>query len=135
MICRVTYSLFAACVLSSCGTFAAELSTASRFTQDRFAIGFWVDPPSDQQTDERFAEIAAANFTLVIGNFGATTPAQVTNQLALCEKHGLKAIVSMAGLAPDKLPADEACWGYYIADEPGAGAFPGLRSIVDGLRN
>ena len=63
-----------------------------------------MDPPADQQTDARFAEIAAANFTFVIGNFGATTPEAVTNQLKLCDKHGLKAIVSMAGLAPERLP-------------------------------
>jgi hypothetical protein len=134
MICKVACSLVAAFGLSACPTLADDVSPAARFTQDRFAIGFWVDPPSDQQTDARFAEIAAANFTLVIGNFGATTPAQVTNQLALCEKHGLKAIVSMAGLPPDKLPTGNSCWGYHIVDEPSADSFPGLRNIVDSLR-
>ena len=104
------------------------------FVQDRLAVGLWVDPPADQQTDARFAELADAHFTFVIGNFGATTPAAVSNQVRLCEKHGLKAIVSMAGLPPDRLINDPACWGYYLGDEPGAGAFPDLRQSVDALR-
>ena len=37
---------------------------AQRFVQDRFAIGFWVDPPIDERADQRYAEIAAANFTV-----------------------------------------------------------------------
>lgn len=105
-----------------------------RFAQDRFAIGLWGDPPADQQTDARFAEIAEANFTFVIGIFGASTPAAVQRQLELCERQNLKAIVSMAGLAPDRLPDGKACWGYFLADEPGSGAFPGLRKTVDALR-
>ena len=46
----------------------------ARFTQDRFAIGFWVDPPADEKMDAHYAEIAEANFTLVIGGFGARPP-------------------------------------------------------------
>jgi hypothetical protein len=109
---------------------AAEL----RFVQDRLAVGLWVDPPAEQQTDARFAEIADANFTFLIGNFGATTPAAVSNQIRLCEKHGLKTIASMAGLPPERLPDGPACWGYFLADEPGPGAFPELRKTVDALR-
>jgi hypothetical protein len=105
-----------------------------RFVQDRLAVGLWVDPPADQQTDARFAELADANFTFIIGNFGATTPEAVSNQIRLCEKHGLKTIVAMVGLPPDRLPDGPACWGYCLADEPGPGAFPGLRKTVDALR-
>jgi hypothetical protein len=97
-------------------------------------VGLWVDPPADQQTDARFAEIADANFTFLIGIFGATTPAAVSNQVRLCERHGLKTIVAMAGLPPGRLPNDPACWGYCLADEPGPGAFPELRKTVDALR-
>ena len=105
-----------------------------RFVHDRLAVGLWVDPPADQQTAARFAEIADANFTFLIGNFGATTPEAVSNQVRLCERHGLKTIVSMAGLPPDRLPNGPACWGYFLADEPGPGAFPELRKTVDALR-
>jgi hypothetical protein len=105
-----------------------------RFTQDRFAIGFWVDPPVDEAVDARYAEIAAAHFTFVIANFGARTEQDVRRVLAVCEKHDLKAIVTRAGLPPAQLPDSPACWGYVVADEPGAGAFPELRNEVDALR-
>jgi len=40
----------------------------------------------------------------------------------------------MAGLPPDRLSNEPACWGYGLADEPGAGAFPELRKTVDAAR-
>jgi hypothetical protein len=124
-------------VLTFCSlTFHAAfvLAAEPRFVQDRFAIGFWVDPPADSEMDARYAEIAEASFTFVIGNFGAQTPETVSRQLKLCEKHDLRAIVSMAGLPPDQLPAEPACWGYLIRDEPDAHAFPDLRKTVDAIR-
>ncbi len=105
-----------------------------RFVQDRLAIGFWVDPPLDKEADAHYAEIAQANFTFLIGNFGASTPKDVSRQLELSAKYGLKAIVSMTGAPPDKLNDGAACWGYFLADEPGPGAFPELRGTVDALR-
>lgn len=104
------------------------------FTQDQFAIGLWQDPPLDKNAGVHYAGVAEANFNLVIGIFGASTPEAVSRQLALCQKHSLNAIVSMAGLPPDKLPSDEACWGYFLADEPSPDSFPGLRKTVDALR-
>jgi hypothetical protein len=118
-------------LLSAADGRAAE---PARFVQDRFAIGFWVDPPADEKMDARYAEIAEANFTMVIGGFGAATPATVVRQLECCAKHDLKAVVSRAGLSADKLPTGPACWGYSIVDEPGAGAFAGIRTIVDEIR-
>jgi len=82
----------------------------NRFAQDRFAIGFWVDPPADDKMEAHYQDIADANFTFALGGFGATTPTNVARQLAYCEKLGLKAIVAMAGLAVDKLPTNNACW-------------------------
>ena len=72
----------------------AAAGAAQPFKQDRFAISLWVDPqvPPDEY-DERYGEIAEANFTVLLGNFGATKMSSVTAQLAACEKHGLKAIV------------------------------------------
>ena len=115
-------------------THLCRAAADAHFVQDRLAVGLWVDPPADQQTDARFAELAYANFTFLIGNFGATTPEAVSNQVRLCEKHGLKTLVSMAGLPPDRLPNTPACWGYFLGDEPGPGAFPDLRKTVDALR-
>ena len=75
-----------------------------RFRQDRFAIGFWVDPPADDEMEDRYREIAEAHFTLVLGGFGARTPETVRKQLDLCQRHGLVALVSRAGLPPEELP-------------------------------
>jgi hypothetical protein len=110
-------SRFLSCLVAVALVATAQLCRAAatdpHFVQDRFAVGLWVDPPADQQTDARFAEIAYANFTFLIGNLGATTPAAVSNQIHLCEQYGLKTIISMAGLPPDRLPNDTACWGYF----------------------
>jgi hypothetical protein len=109
-------------------------SAGERFSQDRLGVGLWVDPPVDQEAEKRYAELAQAHFTFVIGNFGAHKPEDVRRQMALCEQHDLKLIASMTGLAPEQLPDGPACWGYYIADEPAPAAFPGLRTQVDALR-
>lgn len=109
-------------------------AASDRFVQDRFAIGFWVDPPVGPDLDARYAEIAQANFTFVLAVFGTSTREGVARQIEACRKHGLKAIVVTAGLPPEQLPEDPACWGYHLADEPGAGAFPGLRESVDAIR-
>ena len=69
----------------------------------------------------------------IIGNLGAVTPEAVRCQIRLCGRHGLKAIVSMAGLRPDQLPNPEACWGYLLADEPTPSAFPELGKMVEKL--
>jgi hypothetical protein len=106
----------------------------NRFIQDRFAIGIWVDPPLGADADARYAELAAGNFSFIIGIFGASTTNAVTRQLELCEKHGLKAIISMASQPPERLPTNSACWGYFVADEPGAGAFPALHKTVEAIR-
>jgi hypothetical protein len=106
----------------------------ARFTQDRFAVGFWVAPQTDENIEARYAEIAGANFTFVIGLCGGKTPAPVGRQLELCEKYGLKALAPANGLPPEKLPEGSALWGYFLADEPGASRFPELRRTVDAIR-
>jgi hypothetical protein len=105
-----------------------------RFQQDRFAIGFWVDPPAGEGMAERYRDLAAANFTLVIGGFGAGTPETVREQLRLCEANDLRAVVARAGLKPEELPESPACWGYMLRDEPNAAQFAGLRQEVDAIR-
>ncbi len=105
-----------------------------RFVQDRFAIGFWVDPPADANMDQHYADLAAANFTLVIGGFGAGSPEAVDRQIALCEAHDLRALVSEAGRAPRQLPESPAVWGYKLRDEPPLQEFPALQKSVATLR-
>src|SRR3954453_14799300 len=124
---------FASVLLLSAVSLSHAAAPSGKFIQDRIGLGFWVDPPADEHMEEHYADIAKANFTFVIGVFGAATPTNVARQLAYCDKYGLKAVVSQAGLAPDKLPTNSSCWGYFLADEPGANAFAGLHQQVDSL--
>ena len=107
------------------------------WVQDRFVLSFWVDPiVSAAEYDARYAEIAAANFTLVIGGYGALTPKAVDAQLKACEKHGLVALPSLCPTArcadggffscPEALTnttidaQSPALWGWMVTDEPSA---------------
>lgn len=113
---------------------AQAQAKSDRFVQDRFAIGFWVDPPADQITNARYKEIADANFTFVLGNFGPHNEREIAKQLALCEKYGMKAIVIGDLKNPEKLADAPNCWGYHLVDEPGAGAIPDIKNRVDIIR-
>jgi hypothetical protein len=86
--------------------------------------------------DQSYVDIAAANFTLVIGGYGASTvePETIQRQIKLCEKHDLKALVATGGLSPEKLPESTAVWGYTVIDEPSAKLVPELRKTVEGIR-
>eukprot|EP01046_Picozoa_sp_COSAG06_P087822 COSAG06_NODE_34286_length_477_cov_0.613757_1_plen_153_part_10 len=94
-----------------------------------------VDPQVPiEDFDSRYAEIAAANFSVVLGNFGATKLSSVSAQLAASEKHGLKALVSPC---EDNTPPfnstrpggtcvsiqSPALWGFQLWDEPSAAKF------------
>ena len=114
-----------------CCLLGATADDASSFQQDRFAIGLWVDPPLDDQAAARYEELAAANFTVVIGGFGGP---KVAEQMALCEKHDLKLIASGRNGTASELPEGPAIWGYSIRDEPSAEDFPVLRAAVDAIR-
>jgi len=113
---------------------ADTAANASRFTQDRFAIGFWVDPPLDEQADVSYREIADAYFTMIIGSSAGADKKAIERQLALCEKNDLKAVLFCSGLAPAEMPNGPACWGYALRDEPSAADFPALRAQVDEVR-
>ena len=131
---RVRAALICCAIIAGGLAMTVRSSAQERFKQDRFAIGFWVDPPMDDRADERYAEIAEANFTLVIGGFGARTPEQVKQQLELCEKYDLRAVVRTHGLSPDAFPESPACWGYQMVDEPNSRLFPELAERVAAIR-
>ncbi|MBL9138164.1 MAG: hypothetical protein JNK85_20010 [Verrucomicrobiales bacterium] len=124
--------LTACCValLSASSTAAAT----HRFVQDRFGIGFWVAPQTNVDVEGRYAEIAEANFTFVIGLCGGPSPMPAQEQLRLCEKYDLKALVTLSGPPSHDLPDGPAVWGYGVTDEPNASQFPELRKTVDRLR-
>lgn len=112
-------------------TYPAQGQGSQRFVQDRFAIGFWWPPPADSLQDlpKRYQEIADANFTTVVGILGTSA------ELKLCEQFDLRAILLALAERPlDKLPRSEACWGYLLADEPTASAFPQLAKRAEEIR-
>ena len=132
----------ALCVLCSSASLFAQTEDAPkvRWKQDRFAIGFWEEPPVDDKMDERYAEIAEANFTVVLGGHRAIKKQMVARQLDLCARYDLKAIVwrvwTMTEVTekPELLPEHPALWGYHLKDEPGAGSFPGIGRTVAAIR-
>ncbi len=111
---------------------------AKGWKQKRFIVTFWCPPPA---TDEALSAVAAERYNLT------WVPAE---GLDLAGKHGLRAMLTSDLLSPSALddasrraqldaliarvkshPALEA---YFIVDEPGAGAFPGLGKLVAFLR-
>ncbi|MGI8907512.1 MAG: hypothetical protein ACR2IE_13600 [Candidatus Sumerlaeaceae bacterium] len=128
--------MIATCLFAASALHGQEITTtsAARFQQDKFAIGFWVDPPADDKMEQRYREIADANFTLVVGGFGAER--QITRQLELCEQFGMKALVAVPGKDVAKSAPDHpALWGYLWNDEPSAADFPKLTSDVLQIRS
>lgn len=107
---------------------------AQRFSQDRFAIGLWVDPPADEKMDQRYRELAEANFTLVIGGFGAKDKQAIQKQIQLCEKYDLRLLIKTTDTEPEALLGSPTCWGINLRDEPAAWDFSNLRTAVDKLR-
>ncbi len=103
-----------------------------QFVQERFAIGFWVDPPADAKIKQRYQEIADANFTVVLSGFGIK---DARKPLALCKKLGLKILLPWPADVPaSDLPDGEACWGYMLRDEPNCKDFPALAEKVAQVR-
>lgn len=131
--------IFAALLLGSTCTFVqAKPAANAHWKQKEFIITFWCPPPA---TDENLARVAAEGFNLT------WTPVEGLDAAA---RHGLRAMLTSPLLIPETLdnaakrseldaliakvrthPALEA---YYLTDEPGAGAFPGLGKLVAYLR-
>jgi hypothetical protein len=123
---------------SSTAKLPAAGAAEMHWNQKRFIITFWSPPPA---TDEALARVAAEGFNLT------WVPAE---GLDMAEKHHLRAMLTSELLRPETLtepgkrialdaliervrnsPALEA---YFLTDEPGAGAFPGLGKLVAYLR-
>lgn len=100
------------------------------FIQDRFAIGFWVDPPRDQRAEQRYREIADAGFTVVLAGFQKGPSATL---FRLLKKFNLKAILWPEGNDPTKWPTDPTVWGYALRDEPNASEFPKLKERAEAI--
>ncbi|MDP7204981.1 MAG: hypothetical protein QGH11_05410 [Pirellulaceae bacterium] len=128
MHCSFKYNLLMILAVVIGGQGFAE-AQQGRFEQKEFVIGaFWIIHPDGESLDRRFAEIAEGHFTLVFGPIPGSSPAEF---VALAAKHDLAAIVMSRGVVPEKLPRQEACWGYRVFDEPSATMFPTLKVRSD----
>lgn len=103
--------------------------------RDEFFIGQWCGPT--EFTQERFAEVAGANFTVAMVQ--ASSPEETKKALDLCKASGIKALVGDSRVHLRKRGEDTftegldatvadysgnpALWGYYVIDEPSAGSF------------
>lgn len=107
-----------------------------RWQQREFLISFWVDPiVPEADFPARYAEVAGANFTVVMSGFGATTPALRAAQIAACEANDMQVLVDLCGQSPAQLPpVSAAVTGYRIYDEPSAGLFPQLAKQTAAIR-
>ena len=115
----------------------------AKWNQDRFEIGAWRPPPAQFTTDEVYAQMAAAGFTLLTGA-GQETPDKGMAYLDLCKRHGIKVLIrdprmpldlqvpfEPSGL--DAMIADyanhPALYGWFIKDEPSGENYPRLGEI------
>lgn len=130
---RLAVTLLTTAALVAGAVNSPSVWAGDKFIQDRFVISFWVDPPFDENADQRYRDIAEANFTMVLGGFG-TTQETVPKMLEMCEKYGLKAVVPTYNKPAETLPDGPACWGYTVRDEPSTRDFPALKERVDELR-
>lgn len=115
------------------GTLMAEFvrMRQQRFVQDRFVIGFWVEPPFDGRAEARYREVADAGFNTALAGFSDAEPAAF---IRVMRKFGLRAILSPRGDNVSAWPDDPAIEGYSLQDEPNARDFPRLRTRVDAIR-
>src|ERR1035437_8153841 len=119
-------------------TFGKAVEAAGHWQQKDFIITFWCPPPA---SDEALAPVAGEGFNLT------WTPVE---GLDVAARHGLRAMLTSDLLKPESLDNDvqrakldalieqvkkhPALEAYFITDEPGAGAFPGLGKLVAYLR-
>ncbi len=123
---------------------------ASRAFGEDFITSYWCGPPAEFLSQDRFAEVKEANFTVAFPPCGGMTVEQNRTMLDYCQQVGLKAVVTDGRMvhaisgdpkAKEQLDAiikdysgHPALYAYHIVDEPGAGAFPGLAEVVAYLK-
>jgi len=110
----------------------AMASSAAAWVQPRMMVSMWYDPVvQSSEFYARYGEMAQANFTAVMGGFGALTVPRVQAQLAAAERAGLGVVA--AGRAGYAGYSSTAFWGYQIKDEPDAAEFAGLKTLSDSI--
>lgn len=109
--------------------------TSAQVPYSFFPISYWVGPPAEYSTDERYKEIAECNFTLTFGG-----------DINLSHKHGMKCLVFddriFKALAKPGVETDAgieaavkdyakhpAFFGFFLKDEPNSRDFPALAHV------
>ncbi|MBP6965117.1 MAG: hypothetical protein KBC96_11995 [Armatimonadetes bacterium] len=110
------------------------------WTQDKFEIGAWRTPSAEFSTDDVYARMSSAGFTMLIGpppEPGGNIDVNL-RCLNLCQKYGMRLLVKDVRIHPDpQTDADRnaldamvgdyaghpALYGYYIKDEPTPAAY------------
>ncbi len=144
---RIIMTLLAVVALSS-SAIAADGKTA--YDPDTFTISYWSGPPSDFNTLERYQEIKDANFTTAFPSTSGMSVQDTRKMLDYCQQVGLNAVIYDSRVVYSIDNNDEkrakldaitkdfsqhpALLAYHIADEPGAGAYPGLGEVVAHLK-
>ncbi|HIE52187.1 MAG TPA: hypothetical protein EYP85_10545 [Armatimonadetes bacterium] len=120
------------------GALVGVISTASgegKVPYDFFPLSYWVGPPANEQTPERYAEIAECHFTLVFN--GDPDLAHRFGLKCLVADPRVSAAVRNPGAETDPgLDAAVAQWaqhpaffGFYLKDEPHSRDFPALAHV------
>jgi len=129
----------------------AGFAPPDEWAPKEFPISFWCGPPEGFITVERYREVASAGFNYLMPPCeGRATPERNRKILDTARAAGLKAFLADERMplaitgAPDareRLDAIVADYakhpafaGYFLTDEPSAGAFPGLGEVVAYLR-
>ncbi len=113
------------------------------WTQDRFEIGAWRTPPTEFLTDDVYARMADAGFTLAIGPHQPDTALNM-RCLDMAQKYGMRLLVKDLRIHPDPQTDEDkraldamiaeykdhpAMYGFYIRDEPNPEAYRKLVEI------
>ncbi len=120
------------------------LAGSAVFAKDDFFIGEWCGPT--EFTQEKFAELAGANFTIAM--IQSDSAENNLKALDLCKANGIKGLVvdpriklhgrrdnwtdDLDGVVKD-YASHPALWGYFIIDEPNADSFNNIAEISDYL--
>ena len=106
------------------------------WVQPRLFVSFWYDPVVPAEAiPARFAEIRNANFTAVLGGFGAKTTDMINAQIAAAESNGLGLVATASsGQNISTFKKSLALRGYQLKDEPAARDFQGLKALTESIK-
>ena len=119
---------------------AAAYAYEPQWRQPRLFVSFWYDPPvPPADYPAVYKQIADANFTAILGGFGALTAAAVEAQLSAADALGLGVVAATNYGKPTALPisdyggAHPSLWGYQVKDEPSVADFGAVAAYSDAI--